>query len=221
MTRAPGRRGEAGFTLAEVLVALALLAVAALLAARAFATDQGALRRIEARVQGSDEVAAAQASVRARLRQLYPGTRYDRSGAFAAVSGWPDKLEFMAPEPAGPVRGRVDVWRLDLSPDGRLRLNGGLTGDEPDGEAALLTGVSRLELAYYGLAGATGASVAATPGWTDRWSRRLAPPRLIRVRVAFAPGDRRRWPDLLVAPAATVDSDCQFDQIEGGCRGRR
>jgi hypothetical protein len=38
------------------------------------------------------------------------------------------------------------------------------------------------------------------PDCLDNWDGLLGLAQLIRVRVSFAPGDRRRWPDLVVAP---------------------
>jgi hypothetical protein len=79
----------------------------------------------------------------------------------------------------------------------------------------LARGVRELDLAYFG------AVAPDTPGqWSPRWRRRSLPPELVRVRVGFQPGDRRRWPDLIVAPRAMVDADCALSAITHDCQGR-
>jgi general secretion pathway protein J len=56
-------------------------------------------------------------------------------------------------------------------------------------ETELLRGVARLELAYW----------RPDAGWSAEWEGGELPA-LIRIRLGFAPTDRRRWPDLVVAP---------------------
>jgi general secretion pathway protein J len=61
-------------------------------------------------------------------------------------------------------------------------------------ETELIRGVERFDLAYWG-----SPSPGEPAGWQSRWDRRDIP-ELIRVRLGFATGDRRRWPDLIAAP---------------------
>ena len=58
-------------------------------------------------------------------------------------------------------------------------------------ESELLRGVERIEVAYW--------SAAAGGGWLPAWTRAELPD-LVRVRLVFARGDRRRWPDVVAAP---------------------
>ena len=59
-------------------------------------------------------------------------------------------------------------------------------------DTELLNGVARLELAYFGPAG------NLPPAWRSSWA---APslPELVRLRIVFAPGDPRRWADIVEA----------------------
>ena len=61
-------------------------------------------------------------------------------------------------------------------------------------ETELIRRVERLDLAYWGAP-----SPDQPAGWQSRWDGRDVP-ELIRVRLGFAKGDRRRWPDLITAP---------------------
>jgi general secretion pathway protein J len=61
-------------------------------------------------------------------------------------------------------------------------------------ETELLRGVADLELAYW-----SASSPGAPAGWRPRWDG-PALPALIRLRLTFISGDRRRWPEMVVAP---------------------
>jgi general secretion pathway protein J len=54
--------------------------------------------------------------------------------------------------------------------------------------------VAHLEFAYWG-----SPSEDQPAGWQAQWDN-FNIPKLIRVRLAFAKGDRRHWPDLIAAP---------------------
>ena len=61
-------------------------------------------------------------------------------------------------------------------------------------ETELIRGVAHLEFAYWG-----SPSADQPVGWLAQWDS-FNIPNLIRVRLVFAKGDRRRWPDLIAAP---------------------
>jgi hypothetical protein len=68
--------------------------------------------------------------------------------------------------------------------------------DDPQGEPharVLLEDVARLELAYFGLKAEERAAA-----WHEEWQGQHLLPRLLRIRVVFAEGDRRAWPELIV-----------------------
>jgi general secretion pathway protein J len=60
-------------------------------------------------------------------------------------------------------------------------------------ETELVGNVARLEIAYWG-----SISPDQPAAWQARWDG-PAPPELIRIRLIFAKGDKRRWPDLIAA----------------------
>ena len=61
-------------------------------------------------------------------------------------------------------------------------------------ETELIRGVDRIDLAYWG-----SPSPEQPAGWQAQWDG-PAIPELIRLRLALAKGDRRRFPDLIAAP---------------------
>jgi general secretion pathway protein J len=211
-------RSDAGFTLVELLVSMALLSMAAVLTAQGFATQRGDLLRIQAHTEAGEDVAAAQDLIRARIQHLFPRTAYDNVGASVDMDGEPASLEFRAATPQSPDAGLASPmrrYRLQLNPKGELLLIA--LGDESpsnDAPMVLLRGVSSVEFGYFGPV------TAGVGAWRADWKRMSAPPELVRLRLGFTAGDRRVWPELIVRPAVTVDRACVLDADTGQCRGR-
>ena len=66
--------------------------------------------------------------------------------------------------------------------------------DAAKGDAVLLDGVDSVEMSYFGAPRDGGDA-----DWYDN-ADFAGVPELVRIRVAFPPGDRRYWPELVVAP---------------------
>jgi general secretion pathway protein J len=65
-------------------------------------------------------------------------------------------------------------------------------------EVILVNGVANVEFSYFG-----GGGDDTAPRWSNRWEDAAKLPLLVRMHVQFPVGDRRRWPDLVIAPAIT------------------
>lgn len=203
MTLMPSTTGrQSGFTLLEILVALVVLGflmVGLTQGVRAGLTMWGAQTR---RV---GETADLDAGARV-LRRLLSGISLPSAGGFLVASSTekfealPDSLTFVGDLPTGfGTTRRADIT-LELH-EGRLVLRWTPRRHElsiappPEPiETELIRGVERFDLAYWG-----SPSPGEPAGWQSRWDRRDIP-ELIRVRLGFATGDRRRWPDLIAAP---------------------
>ena len=203
MTLMPSTTGrQSGFTLLEILVALVVLGflmVGLTQGVRAGLTMWGAQTR---RV---GETADLDAGARV-LRRLLSGISLPSAGGFLVASSTekfealPDSLTFVGNLPTGfGTTRRADIT-LELH-EGRLVLRWTPRRHElsiappPEPiETELIRGVERFDLAYWG-----SPSPGEPAGWQSRWDRRDIP-ELIRVRLGFATGDRRRWPDLIAAP---------------------
>jgi len=116
--------------------------------------------------------------------------------------GRADRLDFRAalPEVLG-IKGLSEI-SLAIGEEGRLVLSWKRREGE-QGAVDLLKRAGRLDLAY---------AASASDGEV-RWQDAVDPanpPRLIRMRLIFPPGDRRHWPDLVVAPRLSLP------QIKGG-----
>jgi general secretion pathway protein J len=203
------RARQAGFTLIELLVAITLLGVlmAALFGALRLGTrvwETG-----EAQLDASARVQVVQDFLRQQLGQTVPMAGLADSGRasgtmlFVGTSAW---LRFvsMLPEHLG---AGARILELALSEPARaggpadlvIRIQPfDLTGNDEstsdDEERVLIEGIESLEIGYFGSPNPNAKAV-----WWQQWQDQRELPRLIRVRVGFPPGDRRIWPELIVA----------------------
>jgi general secretion pathway protein J len=192
-----------GFTLIEVLVALAvfgLLGVALTYGVRTGLAMWDAEQRHLGETADLDAAARVLRSLLTRI-PARPSADGTLAGvAFARLKGSPDRFSYVGELPTGFGTSRLADLVLTRE-RGRLvllwspyRHEHPLAPPPPPSAAELLRGIDRLEFDYWG---------APNPNAPRRWQAQwdaLYPPQLIRIRVTFPTGDRRHWPDLLVAP---------------------
>lgn len=212
---------EAGFTLAEVLVTLGLLGLFAVLLTGALG---GTVRAGQSLAQpaGDGGIAAAQRVLRARLEHTTPVVRTDSIDPIVDLRGDARRLSFTAPPPDRQDPDALQLYRLTLTPAGDLvlysasSLNSRIDLSDPAltgwQGTRLLSDVAELELSYFGPD-----RFVASERWQTVWMQRQQLPALIRVRLRFAEGDRRFWPDLVVRPGATVNTACRIQRATGRC----
>lgn len=223
-----------GFTLVEMVVALALLAMLVAGIFEALRFGQRTYSKVVNEGSASWEVLASQQFIRRVLESAYP--QEPPSAGLASGHGLEgDSRTLLVTAPAVLAAGTTGLVRYEilLQPARNAKQRG--TGNDlivrwwpqsagnslASGAAArteevLLDGVAALHWSYLPPA-ATGTSVAESQ-WRDDWQGRTALPALIRLRVDFERGDARRWPELLVAPRITDDANCLFDIVAQRCR---
>jgi len=218
-------RGEAGFTLLELLVALALLGLVTAILASDFHFGLRAWEAGTGSLDDSERVQTAQDYLRRQLGQIYPlFVRTTAADGYVAFAGDGETMAFLAPLPRQMDTGGIRPFRLS-APAGRALSVGWSDrlfdiGDFPvaslDRETVLLPRTAAVRFAYFGAD-----DERTPPAWRNDWLHRRTLPRLIRIDVKFADGDRATWPPLVIATAVNaVDTECVFDPVSRGCVGR-
>jgi general secretion pathway protein J len=200
----PGRDSAAGFTLVELLVTLALMSLISLLLFGGIRFGTAVWDSSNARMSAVEEVSAVQNVLRQLLGEATISRQRttDASQRGLWFQGTADSVRFIAPLPVH--RGVGGLYLLTLAPNGaalmldwHMRRPASPFGKDADGLAdssPLLSGIANMKLAYYGSVGQ-----GQKPGWHSVWDDGAGLPELIRIDIAFAPGDRRSWPELIVA----------------------
>jgi len=202
------RRGEEGYTLLELIVAMALLGLV-------FALLAGGLRFGAAVWEKGGDVATRTAELqttqrllRRLLEQIQPHNKPGRGRTVrAAFTGGADELLYVGAPPAhlaapGPylIRLGVDGARRDkaltlswrrLQPDLR-----DVDDSQPTDSTVLIRGVKDVTFAFFG-----NKRPRDRPSWHGGWANEQNHPQLIRLSLSYGRNDQRQWPVLIVAPA--------------------
>jgi general secretion pathway protein J len=225
MTGSADRRdAEAGFTLVELLVALALFS---LLCSLLFGNVQFGMKAWQygaVHAEQVDHTMVVQNLLRRILEEAYPlFIANDPTHPHVDFDGSEKSLGFLSSAPnaagsGGRYRFVVAVdqhdARTDLVMTSRPELADALDRSLIT-RTALVADVEHVEFSYFGVA-----PPDRTAQWHNIWLQQSAMPQLVRIRARFHRGDSRLWPDLVVAPRISADVGCVYDTLSKRCRGR-
>lgn len=195
----------AGFTLIEVLIAIAILAFLTLALSRGLAFGVVSLERIEASAKELKEQRLAYGLVRELLSRALPLPSRPPAQPVVAFTGNEASLAFAAPgsTPSG-LEGvyLVNLRLVGTDAERSLVVERCLASGEGAAvrcvghseRIATLHGVAALHASYYGALGPFEA-----PAWRNDWAKATALPRLVRFNLERA-GGRAALPELVVVP---------------------
>ena len=197
MTRSAGR----GFTLAEIAVAIAILAVLLAVAYAGYGLGVRSWKRGEHIHAAVSELRLAGSFVRTRVEQAYPLVASAGGGQRLRFNGEPQRLSFVTWLPGYLGEGGLYevVFATDARETGadlsmsRRRLSLTLQDrKDPDRQRRLLVrDLSKVQFDYFG-----SAVDGVPPTWHSRWHARQRLPRLVRLRMT----SRRvgEWPAIVI-----------------------
>lgn len=192
-------RAQAGFTLLEVIVAIAVLGFVLLSLQQGLRFGLTAWTFQARTIVARDELGAVDRLLRGLVERMEPGEPDEPP----RLAGLPGAMQFRTrlPLAADIIGTRSAEAGIGVDPAHRLVLRlvpnpqalrtAGAPGPL---EEVLLTGVDHLEIHYWRPSGRD------APGqWVRTWSAPESPG-LVRIQIVFPPGDRRHWPAIVAAP---------------------
>ena len=190
---------QRGFTLLELLVALVVLGLLMVTLTQGIRAGLHAWM-LETHVgQRSDGIETTDRALRQLVERMLPGDIRSRE---PPLTGSAHSMSFTTTLPGGlgaPFTHEADVT-LAVNPSHRLELlwwphyRRWITPRPPPAAITLMDNVDHIDLAFW-----QRPRGAPQGHWLASWSER-DPPGLIRLHVAFPPGDPREWPDIVMAP---------------------
>lgn len=202
--------GERGYSLLELLLALALLGFITLAMAGGFRFGTRAWEHSEEMVAAAERIQGAQRILRTLLqgavpRDLDPSVPGD-PGLFRGTGG---RLSFVANASSMLGGGGAVRYRLQVE-DGGERRDLVLVWRVAGGERRLVVLSAREISLTYARLDQTGRLV-----WAGDWLDQSGVPALVRVRARLEDG---AWPDLIVRPRIMRDPSCIYNPDTFECR---
>jgi general secretion pathway protein J len=218
---------QRGFTLIEIIVAMALLATIMMLL---YSGLTFALRSWDAGDANGRRVADQRLGenfMRRELMELFPMRWKNATQVKFAFEGEKDHLKFVSSRPAGLQQAGLSLVGLEAQQNSDTRArNLVMRRAMPDDEAVdfgpldkaepvlLIANVDTVSFAYFGAE-----NDFTEPKWVDKWEFPAALPQLIRVRVKMMDG--RVLPDAILRVTLGMEAGCLESSFQRFCRPRR
>lgn len=208
---------EAGYTLAELLVVLALLGIMALVMADGMRFGGRVWESSARRADTIEAMSGGQTLLRTLLerivpRDLDPGIPGDPNLFRASAT----RMSFLALAPAAIDAGAVSRFDLEVTP-----ANGGqqlvlswtpLAGPNARQRRVVVENADAISFAF------ARRDQNGSLDWRSDWVDQSGAPDLVMVRVTRRGMGSTPWPDLLVRPRISRDPTCIYDPVSFGCR---
>ena len=202
-----GRR-EAGFTLLELMVAFALVALLVMIMGGGIRFGARVWEASQTRADAMGEIQAIRGFLRERVLAVRPVKLAGEDGSRRqfAFQGSAGAMAFVTLMPSYVARGglyHVAFGVSDIGSSGgasdaitmRWWPYGGAQTGPGAGQRRLMEGIKALDISYFG-----DPENAGNGRWLENWPEGgAAMPRLVSIKLTFPEGDPRVWPELMVA----------------------
>jgi general secretion pathway protein J len=204
-----------GFTLLELLVALALLGLISALLYGSLSLSANSWDRGEQKVEQATDMRLTEEMLRQTLSAQHPLRLHKVVDQPLYFAGGTDSLSFAAAMP-GRAGGGMFYFRVAVAPAAdRSRLTlarvipdyGAIAlPDFRDAESSVLAeGIAEVRFGYFGRD--PDSNDASDPTWRDRWDDPQILPLLIRIDVK--PAKSQAWPTMIVEPRLAPEAGCR------------
>lgn len=219
-----GGGGEAGFTLVELLVSIALLSLLSVVLLDGVRMGISSWIRSGRLASSVDEMQTIQSFLRRLVEEAYPQyVSADGEGGHVDFEGTSESMSFLSSTQialGGAGRTRYQLSMEQRNGERNLILSSRMelaASNDPNAtlDRVLVSNIDAVSFSYFS------AGTASSEGRRqDSWVRQGQLPQLVQIKFSFPHGDPRSWPDLVVAPKITVDVGCVYDPLTQACRGR-
>lgn len=220
-------RKQSGFTLIELVVAMALLATMMVLMYSGLTFSLKGWDAGAANGQLTADRRIGENFLRRELSELFPMRWKDPMVVRLAFDGDTQRLRFVSSRPAGITLGGLALVGLEVAPakDGRgvnLVMRRAMPDDDAKDfgplEAAeptvIIPNVDRVDFSYFGAE-----TDFADPKWVDKWTYEGRVPQMIRLRIHGAEG--AAIPEMVVRTNLGEEAGCLENSFQRVCRPRR
>ncbi|MDX2159241.1 MAG: prepilin-type N-terminal cleavage/methylation domain-containing protein [Hyphomicrobiaceae bacterium] len=214
--RASSRR-QAGFTLAEILVAVVVTAVLMAMATTSLRMLAGASEQGARQADRVEMLTRGYAALRRDLQRIERGVTVGRDKEVRYLfEGGPAAMSFLVVDPSFPTgSGTYVVTYTVAGSGGRAELLRGRTAytegsrtparQADDERIAVIEGPYRIRLAYFDRGG-------GRERWVERWTDKLRLPAMIKIEVTQATAGQAAPPALIVRPRIDGEATCLYGQ---------
>lgn len=219
-------RPQRGFTLLEILLAVALLAVMVLLAMGTLRTAVRAMHSGERVVTQTDSVRIAQEFLRRQISHAMalPFEREEDTGMMYVFEGDESSMRFVSTMPGHLAKGGPHVQELHIArgPKGlqleftHTLLNGYDNASQASAKrppVMVLDGLAEASFEYRGMT-----ETGELGEWSTQWDAPYASPMMVRMVASFPEDRRQQWPRLEIpvmsgASGAAMNSALPFGSL--------